>query len=52
MKKITVFALNTNGAVIGSNWTYNKSEVKGLVLYFKKFTSASGVKVGNKVWMF
>jgi len=50
--RYVVYALGTMGQVIGNNWTYNRDEVKSLVLYFKKCTFASGVMVNGKVWMF
>ncbi len=52
MTKYTVYALNAQGQVIGTQWTYNKTEIKGIALYFKKFTFAAGVKVNGKIWMF
>lgn len=52
MTKYTILILNAAGKVIGSEWTYNKEEVKSIVGYYKKHTFAKGVSVNGKVWMF
>ena len=49
--KYTVVALNSNNEVIGSKWTYNRNEVKGIALFFKRLGVAK-VKINNQVWTF